>query len=77
MAFHSFIAEALDVCANLHNDLTNKIRFRERIELSLVGLLDKCDKITFEANQEGKKMDNIKDKIKDEMERIYNECQRD
>ena len=77
MAFHSVISETLDVCDNLHSDLTNKIRFRERIDLSLLEMLDECDKITFKAFQEGKKMGDIKDKLKDEMDKVYNDFQHD
>ena len=59
-SFHTYINESLDDYVNLHKDLICKIRFRERIKLSLIHLLETCDEITFEAFQEGKNMEKIK-----------------
>ena len=58
--FRSYINENLDACANFHEDIISKIRFRDRIETSLKDLLESCVDFTLEAFREGENMEDIR-----------------
>ena len=69
-AFHSYINGNLDACVNLHEDLIDKIRFRERIKTSLNDLLATCDDFTLEAYHEGKNMEDLRNRLKGEIDKF-------
>ena len=71
MAFKAMLSEVHKEQAEINQAITERIKFRNHIERSLLDLLYTVDNITLDAHNDGKKMSDIKEQLDKKIQKFH------